>query len=43
VEVDEQALPAEELLGLDGPEVVELETVAEALTEAAAGDSLVEL
>ena len=37
VEVDEQALPAEELLGLDGPEVVELETVAEALTEAAAG------
>ena len=43
VEVDEQALPAEELLGLDGPEVVELEPVAEALAEAAAGHSLVEL
>ena len=43
VEVDEQALPAEELLGLDGPEVVELESVGEGLAEAAAGHSLVEL
>ena len=43
VEVDEQALPAEELLGLDGPEVVELEPVGEGLAEAAAGHSLVEL
>ena len=43
VEVDEQALPAEEFLGLDGPEVVELESVGEGLAEAAAGHSLVEL
>ena len=43
VEVDEQALPADELLGLDGPEVVELESVGEGLAEAAAGHSLVEL
>ena len=43
VEVDEQALPAEEFLGLDGPEVVELESVGEGLAEAAAGRSLVEL
>ena len=43
VEVDEQALPADELLGLDGPEVVELESVGEGLAESAAGHSLVEL
>ncbi len=43
VEVDEQALPAEEFLGLDGPEVVELEPVGEGLAEAAARRSLVEL